>query len=99
MALTSQQDIPNKPIAQEPWTFKRLFPFAGAVTTLTKVFINPFDVLLGYLVLILGIAELLGRHISWFFWAFTTLILLSDLLERYLGIPSDTKPKEKESKK
>jgi hypothetical protein len=98
MALTAQQNIPEKPIVSEPWTFRRLFPFAGAVTTLSKVFINPFDVLLGYLVFILGAAELLGRHVSWFFWVFAILILAADIFERHTGIPSDTKPEEKPKK-
>ena len=98
MALTNQQDIPNKPEVREPWTFKRLFPFSGAVTSFAKVFVNPFDVLLGYLVFVLGIAELLGRHTSWFFWALTVLILIADIIERRTGILSDTKKEEKPKK-
>lgn len=94
MALTNQQNIPDKPVVREPWTFRRLFSF-GAVTTLAKVFVNPFDILLGYLVLILGIAELAGRQVSWFLWAFTILILISDILERHMGTSSNTKPEEK----
>ena len=91
--LTNQQDIPNKSETREPWTLRRLFPFGGAITTLTKVFINPFDVILVYLVLVLGIAELAGRQTSWFIWGFTTLVLATDIFERYTGIPSDSKKK------
>lgn len=83
MALTEKQDIPNKPEVREPWTFKRLFPFSGAVSSIAKAFGNPFDVLLGYLVFIIGIAELIGRRVSWFFLALTVLILVADVFERH----------------
>ena len=91
MALTSHQDIPEKPKVAEPWTFRRLFPFSGVATSLTKVFASPLDVLLGYLVFIIGIAELTGRDTSWFLWVLTVLILVSSILERHIGILSDSK--------
>lgn len=99
MALTSHQDIPAKPKANEPWTFRRLFPFAGAATSLTKVFTSPLDVLLGYLVFIIGLAELMGRDVSWFMWVFIILILAADVFERHTGILSDTKTIKKEDGK
>jgi hypothetical protein len=83
MGIAGQQDIPQKKAAEEPWTFKRLFPFGGATTSLAQVFIRPFDILLGYLILIIGFVELLGRHVSWMFWAFTILILCASILERH----------------
>lgn len=92
MALTNQQDIPSKPEVREPWTFKRLFPFVAAVTSFTKVFVNPFDILLGYLVVVLSIAELLSIHVSGLIWTFAVLLLTADLLERNIG--SLSKPKE-----
>ena len=98
MALTADQDIPNKPEVRESWSFRRLLSF-GAANTLVKVFGNPFDVLLGFVVFILGIAELLGRQISWGFWVFAILILLADLLERHIGIFVDTKLEEKQKQK
>lgn len=82
MALTAQQDIPKKSETQEPWTFRRLFPLAGAVTSITKVFVNPFDILLGFLVLVVGIAELIGHQVSWMLWVLTVLILIADITER-----------------
>ena len=91
MALTSLQDIPTKPEAREPWTLRRLFPFSGAVTSLAKVFVNPFDILLGFLVLVLGINELMGRNVSRFFWVFITLVLLIALLEKHTNLFFDTK--------
>jgi len=83
MALTSQQDIPEKPKPSEPWTFRRLFPLSGAVTTLAKVFVNPFDVMLGYLILLIGIAELINRDVSPYFYILTGLIILVDVFERH----------------
>lgn len=98
MAIASEQDIPNRPAEQsEQWTFRRLFPFSGAVSSLTKAFANPFDVLLGYMVLVGGAAELIGHPMSWYFWVFAVLILISDLLERRTGFPlqSVTEKEEK----
>lgn len=95
MALTADQDIPNKPEVREPWSFRRLFSF-GAANTLAKVFTNPFDILLGFLVLIVGITELLGRRISWPMWVFIILILLCNLLERHSSIIFNIKPEKKE---
>ena len=98
MGMTSQQNIPNKPATEEPWTFKRLLSFGAITTTLTKIFINPFDVLLGYLIFILGIVELIGKQTSWFLWGFVVLLLFVDLFERHTGIPLDTKINKKAKK-
>ena len=99
MALTEKQDIPIKPIVKEPWTFRRLFPFAGSTTALAKTFVNPLEILLGYLVFILGVTELFGRSVSWMFWIFTTLILLTTLYERYEKRKSSEAKVEPEVKK
>jgi len=85
MAIASQQDIPNKPKANETWTFKRLFSF-GAITTLAKVFVNPFDVLLGFIILVIGLVELLDRHVSWGFYTLAILILIASIFERHIGL-------------
>jgi hypothetical protein len=91
MGVASQQDIPNRPEVSEPWTIKRLFPFSGTVTTIAKVFVNPLDVFLAYLVFVLGIAELLGREVSLFMWLLTILILAADIFERQTGKLTDSK--------
>ncbi|KKT20016.1 MAG: hypothetical protein UW07_C0044G0014 [Candidatus Nomurabacteria bacterium GW2011_GWF2_43_8] len=96
MALTAQQDIPNKPEVKEPWTFRRLFPFAGAVSAITKVFVNPLDILLGFIILVIGLVELFGRHVSWGFYILAILILVSALFERHVNLFLDTKPEEKQ---
>lgn len=83
MALTSQQDIPIKSETQkEPWTIKRLFPFTSSVAALTKTFVNPFDILLGFMVFVVGLGELLGIRISGMFWLFMVLILGMCAIER-----------------
>lgn len=97
MALTSSQDIPEKPKVSEPWTIRRLFSFSGIAKSFTKIFVNPLDVLLGYLVFILGIAELIGRDTSWFLWVFAILILAASIFERHTGTLTDTK-KQKHGK-
>lgn len=98
MALTNQQDIPEKPRASEPWTFRRLFPFKGAISVFTKTFTNPFDMLLGYLVVILSIAEVFGRRVSWFIWILTFLIFIADLAERRIWETREPEKKPEEVK-
>lgn len=98
MAITSEQDIPIKPVASEPWTFKRLFPFTGAVTSFAKVFVNPFDILFGFIILVIGLVELFGRHISWGFYILAILILAAALFERHVNLLFDVKPEKKVKK-
>ena len=95
MALTEYQDIPKKPEVKEPWTIKRLLPFASVTSSIAKVFASPLDILLGYLVFILGIAELIGRNVSWFIWVFTVLILAADIFERRISTQLDIKKEKK----
>lgn len=82
MAIASEQNIPEKPVASEPWTVKRLFSF-GAITTLAKVFVNPFDILLGFIVFFIGLAELLNRHVSLGLYLLAILILAASIFERH----------------
>lgn len=82
MAMASKLDIPEKPKVVEPWTFKRLFPFKGTVSALAKNFTNPFDALLAFLILIIGIAELSGSQVSWMTYILTGFILIADVIER-----------------
>lgn len=83
MPLTNNQDIPEKPRqASEPWTIKKLFPFKATVSALTKSFTNSFDILLCFLVLIIGVSELIGNKISWMLYILTTFILVASLIQR-----------------
>lgn len=83
MALTNDQDIPEKPKQiPEPWTFQRLFPLKATVSALTKSFTTPFDILLVFQILIIGTSELIGRQVSWMLYLLTALILIADVVER-----------------
>lgn len=95
MGLAHEQEVPKKVEEREPWTFRRLFPFGGAASAVAKTFTNPFDVLLGFLIVVVSVAELSGKHVSWFLWVLTVLILLVDLAERRKVVaPKEKEPKE-----
>jgi len=81
MAITNQQDIPERPVVSEPWTFKRLLPL-NLVSALSKTFVNSFDVLLGFIVLVFGVAILIESQIPWGMWVLAVLILGADIFER-----------------
>lgn len=97
MALTNQQNIPNKPAPQEPWTIKSLLN-SGIQTTLSKAFVNPFDILLGYLILTFGITEILNDTVSLLFWVLTIAILGASIFERNKELFFEIKQKEKPKK-
>lgn len=82
MALTNEQSIPDRPVVKEPWTVRRLFPLS-VITSISKVFTNPLEILLAFLIIVLGIAELIGRHVSWFYFVLTILILTANVLKSY----------------
>lgn len=94
--MASKQDIPEQPKVHESWTIKRLFS-SGTVTALAKVFVNPLDVLFGFIVLIIGLVELFGRHVSWGFYGLAILILATSVFERHVKLP-DVPEKLKEKK-
>ena len=82
MALTEKQDIPIKPISpSEPWTFRKLFPFKATVSSLVKNFNNPFDVLVVFLILVIGLGDLLNIEISWMTYLLTVLVLGTSLVQ------------------
>ena len=95
MGLAANQEIEKKPEVHEPWSVRRLFPFAAVSSAITKTFTNPFDILLGYLVFILGIVELIGRHVSWVFWGIVVLILIADVAERHIDFLSKKEDNKK----
>lgn len=75
MGLTDKQELPNKPIVKEPWTFKRLFPFGGTASAIAKTFTSPIEVIFGFMVLVTGIAEVIGQRPSWMWYVLTLLVL------------------------
>lgn len=95
MGITNNQELAEKKQESQPWTITRLFPFAGVATSLSKVFISPFEILLGYLIIILGIAELLGRKTSPAVWALAVLLLVAAFFERGKEPPKEEKKKDK----
>mgnify|MGYP001607587443 CR=1 FL=1 len=88
MALTEKQDIPEKPKeTQEPWSFRRLFPFKATVSSLTKSFTTPFSILLVFQILIIGVSELIGKQVSSRMYILATFILIADMVERLKILP------------
>ena len=101
MALTADQNIPEKkPAASEPWTFKRLFPFKGAALNLTQTFRNPLEVLLGYVVFVIGIAVLFHQPVPSLFYGLCGLLFGAVYYERLLRPipPPEVKEPKKEKK-
>lgn len=95
MALASEQNIPKRPEPTEPWTFKRLFDFGG-ISTVSKVFTNPLEVLLGWVVFVVGLAVLIGRPAPVVFYILSLCILASVVYERSRkGAEPVSKPKKK----
>lgn len=84
MGLAHEQELPPKTDEQpkSEWSFRRLFPMKAAVSSIAKNFTNPFDALLAFLVLVIGVAELTGRHVSWMVFALSSLVLFADVVER-----------------
>lgn len=100
MAITSEQDIPKKPIPNEPWTFRKLFSSGGkATTTLAKVFVTPSQVLLAVLVLTLVAIELLERQATLGFQAFTFLVLIAVFFEQHKDLFFESVVEEQKHKK
>lgn len=99
MGIASKQELPQKQIEKQEWSFKRVFPMAAMVSSFSKTFINPFDVLLGFLVLVIGITEVIGHKVSLMMWVLTISILLADLLERNKEEIPQPKKEEKKDKK
>lgn len=94
MALTEKQDIPQRPVASEPWSRKILLNIQSTAQTLARVF-TALEVVLLFMVTISGVGELFGRHLSWGWYVLTGLVLCADVwfrdkVERY---PTETKKK------
>lgn len=82
MPIASDQDIPERPKdKEEPWSFRKLFPFKASVSSLIKNFNNPYDIIVVFLVLIIGIAELLSIRISLMTYILTISVLAASLVQ------------------
>ena len=96
--MTEQQQLDNRP-QEEPrtWTRRSLFPFASATKLIEKVFVNPFDIMVGYMVFVIGLAFIVGREISVIVFLLTSLLLLASVAERHIdAILGEKKLAEKE---
>lgn len=97
MALTEKLDIPNRPEERTKWSARFLFPARAMASALTKVFVTPFDFLLGLLVLAIVVVEVASDG-SWMLYMFSTLVLAADVFERHFNIKvpptKEEKPKE-----
>jgi len=92
MALTNSQDIPEKEKEDsKTWTSRKLFPVASAVAAITKVFSSPFDVLLGFNILVIEVVELVGRHASFGLYLIAIILSAASILERHPELLKKTK--------
>lgn len=98
MALTATQEIPMKPVPKQPWSTRALFPARALAKTLGAIFITPFDILLGLLVIAIVVVELAG-HTSWGLYVFSTLVLGADVYERHNKKVEPDKPSKEEKVK
>ena len=71
MAQASKLDLPSKPVEQEPWTTRRLFPLAAAAGAIKataaimgRLFTTPHEVMQGFCVFIMGLQALTGHKPS-----------------------------------
>jgi hypothetical protein len=92
MGLAVEQEVPLQQTEKSVWSIRKLFPFAEVTGALARTFINVFDVLLGFSILIIGLCELANREVSWFFYILTMLLLVCAFVERR-GITLET-PKQ-----
>jgi hypothetical protein len=84
MGMTSEQQLPLQKTEKSEWSIRKLFPFAAVTGAFAKTFINVFDVLLGFNLLILGVGELSNKDLSWFFYVLTVLLLIVAFAERHI---------------
>lgn len=76
MGMANNQELPIKAVAKEPWTFRRLLPFSGAVSAITKTFTSPIEVIFGFMIAVTGISELIGNRPSWTWYVLVLLVLI-----------------------
>lgn len=98
MALTQDQDLPLKPQPEkEGWTYRRLFPMKATVSAIAKAFVSPLEVLLAYVVFIIGIAVLIGRVVPVLCYILAILLIIAVAVERARA-PKVLPPPAKETK-
>ena len=97
MAIASEQNIPNKPTKSEPWTLKRLFPLS-TINSISKVFASPLEVLLGFVIFVMGVAILFWQLVPVLFYFLAACLLASVVYERMNRPPEVKTKKEKNAR-
>jgi len=95
MGMAEKQNLPKREEVTQTWTFKRLFQLNATVSAVTKIFNNPFDVLLVFLIIIASVGELIGDKVSWPFWVFSALMLYASFEEHQRIRLEEPNPKSK----
>lgn len=87
MALTSQQEFPEKPVEKaEGWTFRKMFPAKAMASLLSKLFVSPYEILLGVVIFIICVTELVGRNASWGIYILAVFLLGASIFERHIDL-------------
>lgn len=84
MPIATNIEVPRKPAeASQPWTIKRLFPFSGTATVITKTF-NQFEIFCAFALFITGLGELIGRDFTWYWYIILIINLCGAFALRYI---------------
>lgn len=97
MGLAREQELPGEKKESAGWTIKRLFGGSTVTDSVAKTFKNPFEWLLGFMVIVIGTSEVIGHSVSWVFYGLTLLIFAAALYVHLL--PAPILPPKKEVKK
>lgn len=89
--MAERQELPTKTIEKSEWSVRRLFPFTAVAKSFAHTFTNIFDVLLGFSVLTICVAELLNKDVSWLLYVLTMLLLFIAFIERRAHTLDETK--------
>lgn len=92
--MVRKGEIPVQKIERTAWSAKLLFPMKALTSAIGKVFVTPFDFLLGLLVVAIVFVELFSDG-SWMLYVFATFVLAADVYERTINKAS---PKEEAKK-
>lgn len=88
MGLTNNQELPNKPEVKDSWSFRKLLNISQITSAISKIFVNPVEILSGYMILIVSLAEIVDRS-SWFLRTLTILSLMAFIAERWIKLLSE----------
>lgn len=97
MGLTADQKIPEQKKPQSEWTMRALFPAKAAANAVARIFTSAFELLLAVSVIIAGIAELLNRSVSPFFYVLIFFLVVGVACEHYFLLVNHS-PNERQDK-